>query len=121
MHARARRMKIAAMVLLGLGIAFYLMFALGETASGDVGGVAHLLPALLLGALMYVAWKRPLPAGIALLVLSVPLGVLYAYLAIGGVGVTTGIAWSLQIVLPAWVAAGLLVAVGRPTRPFRRS
>lgn len=117
-NASARRMKIAAMVLLGLGIAFYLMLALGETASGEAGGAAHLLPALLLGALMYAAWKRPLAAGITVLVLSVPLGVLYAYLAIGSVGVATGIAWSVQIVLPAWVAGGLLLAVGRRTRPI---
>lgn len=109
---------MAAMVLLGLGIAFFLMFAVGETASGEAGGVVHLLPALLLGALMYVAWKRPLPAGVALLALSVPLGVLYVYLAISGVGVATGIAWSLQVVLPAWVTGGLLVAVGRRARPY---
>jgi len=116
--AGARRMKIAAMVLLGLGISFYLMFALGEAASGEAGAAAHLLPALLLGALMYAAWKRPLAAGIILLILSVPLGLLYAYLAIGSVGVATGTAWSVQIVLPAWVAGGLLLAVGRRTRPL---
>jgi peptidoglycan/LPS O-acetylase OafA/YrhL len=104
------RTKIAGLVLLGLGLAFYLMFAIGETAGGDISGVQHFLPAVILGALMYVAWRRPLAAGIVLLVLAVPLGALYiAVLVVRDLPLT----WALWIALPPVVTGLLLVRAGR--------
>ena len=77
MDEGARRAKIAALVLLGLGIAFSLLFTIGEMAGGDVAGIQHLPPAVVLVGLVWLAWKRPTVAGIVLLMLAVPLGTAY--------------------------------------------
>ena len=109
MDAEAR-WKRAALVLLWLGIAFYLSFAVGELAGGDVSGVQHFLPAAILAVLAIVAWKHPRRAGIALLVLAVPLGA--AYVAVLVVKDLPP-AWALWVVLPP-VATGLaLLRAGR--------
>jgi hypothetical protein len=66
-RARAGRSKITALALLGLGVAFYLIFALGETAGDDISGLQHLLPAAILALLLWVGWTHPRQAGISLL------------------------------------------------------
>lgn len=106
----ARRSKLAALVLLGLGVAFYLMFAVGEAAGGDTGGVQHLPPAVILGALLWLGWKRPRTAGIVLLSLSVPLGAVYlAVLVVRDLPLP----WALGIVLPPVLTGWLLLRAGR--------
>ncbi len=113
MDADADREKIAAFVLLALGVAFYLVFAIGELAGGDVGGVQHLPPALALAALLWVAWKRPLLAGVILLVLAVPLAAAYvAVLVIRDLPPT----WALFVALPPVLTGALLVRAGRHER-----
>ena len=110
MDAEARWTKRAALVLLGLGIAFYLMFAVGELAGGDVSGVQHFLPVAILVALAIVAWYRPRAAGIALLALTVPLGAAYiAVLVVRDLPPT----WALMIVLPPVMTGLLLFRAGR--------
>jgi hypothetical protein len=110
MEAGARGTKMAALVLLALGVAFYLLFALGEMADGDVSGVQHLLPAVILAALLWVAWRRPLVAGVVLLVLAVPLGAAYvAVLVVRDLPLT----WALIVALPPVVTGLLLVRAGR--------
>jgi len=111
--ADARRTKIAALVLLGLGVAFYLMFAVGEMAGGDITGIQHLLPAAVLGALLWLGWKRPRTAGIVLLALSVPLGA--AYIAVLVVR-DLPLPWVLWIVLPPVLTGWLLLHAGRHER-----
>jgi len=106
----ARRLKIAALVLLGLGVAFYLIFAVGEMAGGDITGVQHLLPAALLGALLWLGWKRPRTAGIVLLALAVPLGA--AYIAVLVVR-DLPLLWALWIALPPLLTGWLLVRAGQ--------
>ena len=108
--AGAHRAKIAALVLLGLGVAFYLMFAVGETAGGDISGVQHFLPAAILIVLLRAAWKRPRAAGIALLALAVPLGIAYVTLLVVRDLPPT---WALIVVLPPVVTGLLLVRAGR--------
>jgi hypothetical protein len=64
-HARVA--KIAALLLTGLGVGFFLIFAVGELAGGEISGIQHLPPAALLGALLWLGWKRPRTAGIVVL------------------------------------------------------
>ena len=52
-------MKIVALVLLGLGVAFYLSFTVGEMAGGDVSGIQHLAPAVIPALLLFLSWRRP--------------------------------------------------------------
>ena len=111
MDAGARRSKVTALVFLGLGVAFYLSFAVGEMAGGDVGGVQHLLPAAILAALLWTGWRRPRPAGIGLLVVAVPFAVAYvALLVVRDVPPT----WALVVALPPVATGLLLVRAGRP-------
>jgi len=70
-------LKIAALVLLGLAAAFLLYIGIGKIAFGDWGGVSHLLPAVILGLLMWLSWKRPLWAGVVLVVLGLAAGVFF--------------------------------------------
>ena len=110
MDAGAHRSKIAALVLLALGVAFYLAFAVGEMAGGDVTGVQHLLPTAVLAALFWMAWRRPRRAGIVLLVLAVPFAVGYiTLLVIRDLPLT----WALPVALPPVVTGLLLVRAGR--------
>ena len=110
MDAEARWTKRAALALLGLGIVFYLMFAIGELAGGDVSGVQHFLPVAILAALAIVAWHRPRAAGIALLALTIPLGAAYvALLVVRHLPPT----WAVMIVGPPLVTGYLLLRAGR--------
>ena len=68
---------------LGLGILLIplgvlLLFAFGETFSGDFSGLGHLLQAAPLIALAALAWKKPFIGGMILASLSLILGILYA-------------------------------------------
>ena len=115
-RADARRTKTAALVLLGLGVAFYLTFAVGEMVGGDISGVQHLLPAAVLGALLWLGWKRPRTAGIVLLALAIPLGAAYiAVLVIRNLP----LAWALWIVLPPALTGWLFLRADRDERAPR--
>jgi hypothetical protein len=67
----AKGMKIAALIPPGLATAILLLFAVGETASSDWSGLGHLIPAALIGLLMWLGWKRPMWGGILLLLAGV--------------------------------------------------
>jgi hypothetical protein len=108
--------KIAALVLLTLGIGFYLMFAVGEMASGEISGIQHLPPAIGLAALLWLAWKRTHTAGAVLLAVSIPLGVAYVVvLVVRDLPLT----WALWIALPPVVTGLLLLRAGRRERAAR--
>jgi len=109
----APREKVAALVLLGLGVAFHSMFAVGELVGGDIGGVQHVPPALGLAVLLWVAWRRPLVAGIVLLALAVPLGAVYLVLLVVR---DLPLIWALFIALPPLVTGLLLVRAGQGER-----
>ena len=75
---RARLAKIAALLLVGLGVGFFLIFAIGEIAGGEISGIQHLPPAALLGVLLWLGWKRPRTAGlIVLFAFALPLTVAF--------------------------------------------
>jgi hypothetical protein len=102
-----RLTKIAALLLVGLGVGFFLLFALAEMAGGDVAGIQHLPPAAILAALLWLGWKRPRAAGIVLLAIAVPLGVLFIVSA-AVEGVRPGELWVALSIPLVPVLTGLL-------------
>jgi hypothetical protein len=55
-----------ALVLVALYVGFWLMFGVGEMASGDMSGASHLVPATALVLLIWFARRRPSETGIGL-------------------------------------------------------
>lgn len=105
-------------MLLGLGVGFFLIFAVAEMAEGDIAGIQHLLPAAVLGALLWMGWKRPRTVGIVLLALSVPLGA--AYVAAGLQSTRPGELWvNLWIPLVPVLTGLLFFWAGRGERGQR--
>jgi hypothetical protein len=106
-----RPAQAAALMLVALGLGFFLLFAIAELAGGDVAGVQHLPPAAVLGALLWLGRKRPRTAGVALLALAVPSGVALV------VGVRPGELWvALPIPLVAVLTGVLFLQAGRSER-----
>lgn len=104
----ARLAKIAALLLTGIGVGFFLIFAVGELAGGETSGVQHLPPAALLGALLWLGWKRPRAAGIiVLLALAVPLTV-GVVVGIATEDTRTGEIWLALLIPLVPVLTGLL-------------
>jgi hypothetical protein len=103
----ARLAKIAALMLLGLGVGVFLVFAVAELAGGDVAGIQHLPPAAVLGALLWLGWKRPRTAGIVLLAFAVPLGVAFV-VGVAVEGVRPGELWVALLIPLVPVLTGLL-------------
>jgi hypothetical protein len=66
----ARRVRLAAAIVLVLQAAFFLLFAVGEMGGDDWSGAGHLLQVAAVVALGVLAWLRPLEGGIALTVVS---------------------------------------------------
>ena len=109
-NAGADRSKIAAFVLLWLGVGFYFTFAVGEVVGGDISGVQHLLPAAILVAVLWVSRRSPRRAGIVLLVLAVPFSIGYvALLVVRDLPLT----WALVVSVPPVVTALLLARAGK--------
>lgn len=115
----ARLAKVAALILVGLGVGFFLIFAVAEMAGGDIAGIQHLLPVAVLGALLWLGWKRPRTAGIVLLALSVPLGVAFV-VGVAVEGVRPGELWvAVLIPLVPVLTALLFLRAGRRERGQR--
>lgn len=64
----AHWLRIIGLIPVGLQVLIYLVFGIGETASGELGGMMHLLQAIVITLLGILAWMRPLEGGIALFV-----------------------------------------------------
>ena len=95
-----RWLGVAALVLLGAQVAFYLFFAFGEMFSGDLSGAGHLAPAAATALLAWLAWRRPLEGGIALLV--------------SGLGVALAVRGGAALLIMAapFLVAGVLLLIG---------
>jgi hypothetical protein len=96
-----------ALTILTLYGAFFLAFGIGEVMGGDISGLIHLAPAVLIYALVYLCWRRPFEGGITLMVVAIISGisVIPAYFANSGVNSFSG----LIGVLPSFVAGLLLL------------
>ena len=69
--SQARWLLVAALIPLALQVVIFLLFGIGEMASGDLSGAGHLIPAVSSVILAFLAWKRPLEGGAALLIAGV--------------------------------------------------
>jgi hypothetical protein len=101
-------LKIAAMVPLGFVVAILLIFAIGESGGGDLSGLMHLVPVVLVGLVIWLCWKRPLWSGILLLAVAifeaVSFGILLADAEPGGVASPV-----IILILPLTVSGLLLL------------
>jgi hypothetical protein len=55
----ARGLMAGGLIPLGLQVAIYLLFGIGEMASGDLSGAGHLLPAISSVLLGVLSWQQP--------------------------------------------------------------
>lgn len=70
-NQQAKWLLRAALVLMGLYAILWLFFGIGEMTSGDWSGAIHLVPAIMVVALMFLAWRRPMEGGVVLVILGV--------------------------------------------------
>lgn len=110
-------LRIAAMALIGLYAAF-LIFAADPSYLGVTRPVFILLAIFAAAGIMFLAWKRPLAAGLLVLFLAVLFFVDGARNSMEIYGANSGGFIVLMIVLssPLWLAGGLLVAAQRAMR-----
>ena len=66
-----RALLMAGLVPLVLQVAIYLLFGIGEMASGDLSGAGHLLPAVATALLAVLSWKQPLEGACALFIVGI--------------------------------------------------
>lgn len=59
-----------ALILIGLYAAFFSIFGIGEMGGGDFSGIAHLVPAAALIVMIWLAWRAPFEAGLALIIIG---------------------------------------------------
>jgi uncharacterized membrane protein len=111
-YGRDRRVKsigwvqglmIVGLIPLGLQGLVLALFGFGELASGVLSGVQHLVPLAATVLLAFLAWKRPIEGGVALLI----------------VGLTTLAEWydwdataKMIMAAPQLVSGGLFLAGG---------
>jgi hypothetical protein len=69
--SKTRGLKIAGWLATAPMAGLYLLFGIGETAGGDISGVMHLLPGVILAFAMVLAIRQPRPAGVLLLAAGV--------------------------------------------------
>ena len=63
-------LKIIALLPVGWIVLVSLVFGIGESLGGDVGGLMHLVPVVVLGLAVWLCWKYPLWGGIVLLAMT---------------------------------------------------
>lgn len=125
----ARLAKIAALLLVGLGVGFFLVFAIGEIAGGEISGIQHLPPAAVLGVLLWLGWRRPRAAGLVVLfAFALPLTIAFVF-GVATDNVRTGEMW-LAVLIPVvpvligllflWAARGERRRDGMPRDPMAR-
>lgn len=102
LSGRTRWARCCALILAGVYAAFWLLFAVGEMAGGEFGGVAHLFPAVAVLLFMLLARKRPDISGEFLAVLGAVASV-YFFLAVRG-------GWAFKVQAVAVAGAPILVS-----------
>lgn len=108
-----------ALVLLGIPVGFQLLLGVGEVATWDLGGLAHLLLAAPLIVLGLLARRAPVPTATTLIVLG-------SVVALGFVALVAGRELPLptialvEVILLLPVVAGILLLLDATT-PWARS
>lgn len=95
-----------ALTILTLYGALWLVFGVGEITGGDLSGMSHLIPAVLIYILIYLCWRRPFEGGITLIISALISGIreLPGYLA------GEDLSFVLIEILPP-VLAGLMLVI----------
>ncbi|MBI3152495.1 MAG: hypothetical protein HYZ21_10200 [Chloroflexi bacterium] len=73
----SKGLKITALVLMGLAAAFFTFMGVGEMLGGDLSGMGHLPPVVLIVLLMWLGWRKPMAGGITMFLLGVLIGVYF--------------------------------------------
>jgi hypothetical protein len=66
----AQTLKIVGILPIGLIMLVSLVFGIGESLGGEVSGLMHLIPVVLIGLAIWLGWSYPLWAGILLLAMA---------------------------------------------------
>ncbi|MBN1991783.1 MAG: hypothetical protein JW953_03705 [Anaerolineae bacterium] len=83
-NRRAKWFLGGGLILMGAYGVFWLIFGIGEMLSGDLSGVIHFIPVLMIVILMLLAIMRPLEAGIVLVGLGI-FASIFTNVLIGGI------------------------------------
>lgn len=99
-------LKIAAAVPAGLLTIFLLFMGLGEMFGGDISGVQHVIPAMVLLALMWLGWKKPNLGGWGLCIVSLVFSIIVVTM-----NIPTEIKRNVLLImaLPAFLSGALLL------------
>jgi peptidoglycan/LPS O-acetylase OafA/YrhL len=73
----AFRFKVAGLVVLGAMILYWLSAGLAAVLAGQSRAIGTLVQMLIVGVVGFLAWKWPLPGGLALVLLGVAVAVYY--------------------------------------------
>ena len=73
----AKGLKITALVLMILVAAFFMLMGVGEMLGGDLSGMGHLPPVVLIAFMMWLGWKKPLAGGLTMSLLGVLISVYF--------------------------------------------
>lgn len=65
-----KSLKIIGLLPVGFLLAVSLIFAVGESAGGDLSGLMHLVPVIVLGVAIWLCWRLPLWGGVLLLAMA---------------------------------------------------
>jgi len=106
----ALRLERCASGLIALYIAFFLFFSVDELLSGDLLGMSHLVPAVLVACIAFLANKLPLEGGFTLIGLSIVLSIYFNLPLQRGVYVLSSAV--LIVSLPLFLAGVLFLAAG---------
>lgn len=109
---KIKRLNVAALIFPGIPLAILLLFAIGETVSGDWSGLGHQLQAIPIALLMWLGWKHPMWGGNLLLVLSLVAAYSFTNLLRG----MEWIAPLLLIIAPLILSGILILSVARLER-----
>jgi len=82
-NRRAKWLLGGGLILLGAYGLFWLVFGIGEMLAGDLSGLIHFVPVIIIAVLMFLAIKRPLEGGIVLVGLGA-LGSVFTSILTGG-------------------------------------
>lgn len=110
-------MKKIGIGLLMVPLGFLLMFTFGEVFSGDFSGLSHLIQALPIALLLWLAFKKPFVAGVILVGVGVVSGIVYA-LSVPFEALTILIVEGLLFVPP--VVSGALLILSEKKKRFSK-
>lgn len=116
----AKQLKIVGLTILLLPIALLLLFTIGETVSGDISGLGHLIQAAPLIVLAIFAWRKACLGGkilvaiaSVLVIISLAPTVLLRVMGGEGMGIGALIGTGLLVYIPLIVSGLLFIASAR--------